>query len=116
MDKKTAKYWKSEIKKHFEEINDETTFTRIFNLIDPLRIKLDATDSKHANNGESFVRKLYKNNKRKLCIIDLNDILDWNVTKYDSAQTNEIISILEKIKDINDKNFWEKLIAVFRGS
>ena len=116
MDKKTAKYWKSEIKKHFEKIKDETTLTRIFNLIDPLRIKLDSTDFKYVNSVESFARRYYKNNKRKLCIIDLNDILDWKVTKYNVAQTNEIISILEQIKDINDKNFWEKLIAVFRGS
>ena len=116
MDPKTARTWKKEIEKHISSIKEGNTVIRIFNIIDPVRVEMDSKDFAPINGIENAVRKLHKNNYRKLCIIDLNDILDWNVKKYDEAQAAKIINALEQIKEIHDRTFWEKLIAVFRGS
>ena len=116
MDRKTAKTLKKEVKKHFDSIKDETTIRRIFNEIDPLRKRLDKTDNNIVNAGEEMVRKSFARNYRKQCVLDLYDILDWSVKKYSNEQTRDVTATLERVKNINDRNFWEKLIAVFSGS
>jgi len=116
MDSKEANKLKNEVEQHINSIKEDNTIIKIFNIINPVRVEMDKTDIAPVNFFENLVRKRYKDNYRKLCIIDLKDILDWGVRKYDVRQAEVIISALNKIKEIHDKTFWEKLISVFRGS
>ena len=102
MDSKTARTWKKEIEKHINSIKEDNTVIRIFNIIDLIRVEMDCKDFAPINRIENAVRKLYKKNYRKLCIIDLHDILDWRVNKYDEVQTAKILNALEQIKEIHD--------------
>ena len=116
MDSKTASKLRKEIEQHINSIKEENTLIRIFNIIDPVRLEMDKTEAAPINGVENLFRKFFRNDYRKLCLIDLKDLLDWHVQKYNAEQAETIIRAFERIKEIHDRTFWEKLIAVFKGS
>ena len=116
MDIKISKELRKEALEHLDKIKDKATFVKINNILDPLRLSFERKDFIVTNLIERHMRKRYANNYKKLCEINIKDILDINPQKYDVEDTNRIIKAIEEIREITDRTFWEKLLSVFKGS
>lgn len=115
---KDIKSLEKEIKENLIKIKDKDNLNKIFEIISPLRKKMDTYDSFLINCKDKFKRVgtfIFGNKIKSQIINNLFDIVE-GFDNYSIEDKQYTLIKLEEIAKIHDRSFWEKIISVLRAS
>ena len=115
---KDIKEIEKEIKNNLDNIKDKDNLKQMYEIISPLRKKMDKYDPFLINfkDGIKRVGTFIFGNKTKAKITnDLFDIVE-GFSNYSIEDKNYTLLKLEEIAKIHDRSFWEKIVSVLRAS
>lgn len=115
MDIKTLE---QEIKDNLKSIKDKKNLKKIYEIIKPLRKKMDKYDGILTNIKDWLKRvatTIFNNNYKNHIINDLFDIVE-GYNFYSPEDKQFTLDELQKVANIRDRTFWEKVVSVLRAS
>ena len=115
---KDIKTLEKEIKNNLEKIKDKDNLNQMFEIISPLRKKMDKYDAFLVNFKDGLKRVgifLFGNKIKNKIINDLFDLVE-GFENYSEEDKKYTLQKLEEIAKIHDRTLWEKIISVLRAS
>ena len=107
-----------EIKDNIENIKEKRNLKKIYGIIKPLRKKMDKYDKFLTNVKDSLKRiatTFFNNNYKNHIINDLFDVVEgYNL--YSPEDKQYTLVELQKVANIRDRTFWEKVVSVLEAS
>ena len=107
-----------EIKDNLENIKEKRNLKKIYGIIKPLRKKMDKYDKFLTNVKDSLKRvatTIFRNHYKNHIINDLFDVVE-GYNFYSPEDKQYTLVELQKIANIRDRTFWEKVVSILEAS
>ncbi len=107
-----------DIKNNLKSIKCKKNLKKIYEIIKLLRKKMDKYDGLLTNIKDGLKRvatTIFNNHYKSHIINDLFDIVE-GYDFYSSEDKQYTLDELQKVANIHDRTFWEKVVSILRAS